>query len=171
MRSMHRSRYYVQCPLDDHIDQWPDERFWGLSCGLTEGSRQPRHRSLDRRHRAAADFVAEPMRFGRMFLAGDAAISCRRPAPRASTAASDVHYLSQSLRRYYDEILRRDRLLFARALARVWKAVRFLRWMTSMLHNFRIRRVRRADSAGGTGYLVGSKRRARRVGGLWGLPY
>ena len=83
-------------------------------------------------------FVAEPMRFGRMFLAGDA--SHRVPPTGAkglNLAASDVHYLSQALREYYDEKSSAGIDFYStKALARVWKAVRFSWWMTSMLHKF-----------------------------------
>ena len=83
-------------------------------------------------------FVAEPMRFGRMFLAGDAAhIVPPTGAKGLNLAASDVHYLSQALREYYDEKSSAGIDGYsAKALARVWKAVRFSWWMTSMLHRF-----------------------------------
>ena len=83
-------------------------------------------------------FVAEPMRFGRMFLAGDAAhIVPPTGAKGLNLAASDVHYLSRALREYYHEKSSAGIDAYsAKALARVWKAVRFSWWMTSMLHRF-----------------------------------
>jgi p-hydroxybenzoate 3-monooxygenase len=141
MRSMHRSRYYLQCPLDDHIDQWPDDRFWD------ELKRRLDRKAVDNLVTGASieksiaplrSFVAEPMRFGKMFLAGDAAhIVPPTGAKGLNLAASDVHYLSQALREFYDEKSSAGIDAYsATALARVWKAVRFSWWMTSMLHKF-----------------------------------
>jgi p-hydroxybenzoate 3-monooxygenase len=141
MRSMHRSRYYLQCPLDDHIDQWPDDRFWDelkrrldrkAADNLVTGP------SIEKSIAPLRSFVAEPMRFGKMFLAGDAAhIVPPTGAKGLNLAASDVHYLSQALREFYDgKSTAGIDAYSARALARVWKAVRFSWWMTSMLHKF-----------------------------------
>jgi p-hydroxybenzoate 3-monooxygenase len=141
MRSTHRSRYYLQCPLDDHIDQWPDDRFWDelkrrldrkAVDNLVTGP------SIEKSIAPLRSFVAEPMRFGRMFLAGDAAhIVPPTGAKGLNLAASDVHYLSQALREFYDEKSSAGIDAYsATALARVWKAVRFSWWMTSMLHKF-----------------------------------
>jgi p-hydroxybenzoate 3-monooxygenase len=141
MRSTHRSRYYVQCPLDDHVDQWSDERFWDeLKRRLDQKAADEiiTGPSIEKSIAPLRSFVAEPMRFGRMFLAGDAShIVPPTGAKGLNLAASDVHYLSQALREYYDE-KSSDGLDFysAKALARVWKAVRFSWWMTSMLHKF-----------------------------------
>ncbi len=141
MRSMHRSRYYVQCPLDDHIDQWSDERFWDeLKRRLDQKAADElvTGPSIEKSIAPLRSFVAEPMRFGRMFLAGDAShIVPPTGAKGLNLAASDVHYLSQGLREYYDERSSAGIDGYsARALARVWKAVRFSWWMTSMLHKF-----------------------------------
>jgi p-hydroxybenzoate 3-monooxygenase len=141
MRSMHRSRYYLQCSLDDHIDQWPDERFWDelkrridakAAAQLVTGP------SIEKSIAPLRSFVAEPMRFGRMFLAGDAAhIVPPTGAKGLNLAASDVHYLSRALREFYAEKSSAGIDAYsATALARVWKAVRFSWWMTSMLHKF-----------------------------------
>jgi p-hydroxybenzoate 3-monooxygenase len=141
MRSMHRSRYYLQCPLDDHIDQWSDERFWDelkrrldrkAVDNLVTGP------SIEKSIAPLRSFVAEPMRFGRMFLAGDSAhIVPPTGAKGLNLAASDVHYLSQALREFYDEKSNAGIDAYsAKALARVWKAVRFSWWMTSMMHKF-----------------------------------
>ena len=141
MRSMHRSRYYVQCPLDDRVDQWPDDRFWDelkrrldpkAVDNLVTGP------SIEKSIAPLRSFVAEPMRFGRMFLAGDAAHSVPPTGAKGlNLAASDVHYLSQALREFYFEKSSAGIDAYsAKALARVWKAVRFSWWMTSMLHKF-----------------------------------
>ena len=141
MRSMRRSRYYLQCPLDDHIDQWPDDRFWDelkrrldrkAADSLITGP------SIEKSIAPLRSFVAEPMRFGRMFLAGDAAhIVPPTGAKGLNLAASDVHYLAGALREYYDEKSTAGIDGYSqKALARVWKAVRFSWWMTSMLHKF-----------------------------------
>jgi p-hydroxybenzoate 3-monooxygenase len=141
MRSTHRSRYYVQCPLHDHIDQWPDERFWDeLKSRLDQKAVDElvTGPSIEKSIAPLRSFVAEPMRFGRMFLAGDAAhIVPPTGAKGLNLAASDVHYLSSALREYYDEKSSAGIDGYsAKALARVWKAVRFSWWMTSMLHRF-----------------------------------
>jgi p-hydroxybenzoate 3-monooxygenase len=141
MRSMHRSRYYLQCPLDDHIDQWPDDRFWDeLKRRLDREAvdRLVTGPSIEKSIAPLRSFVAEPMRFGRMFLAGDAAhIVPPTGAKGLNLAASDVHYLSQALREFYAEKSSAGIDAYsATALARVWKAVRFSWWMTSMLHKF-----------------------------------
>jgi p-hydroxybenzoate 3-monooxygenase len=141
MRSMHRSRYYLQCPLDDHIDQWPDDKFWDeLKRRLDREAvgHLVTGPSIEKSIAPLRSFVAEPMRFGRMFLAGDAAhIVPPTGAKGLNLAASDVHYLSQALREFYDEQSSAGIDAYsATALARVWKAVRFSWWMTSMLHKF-----------------------------------
>jgi p-hydroxybenzoate 3-monooxygenase len=141
MRSMHRSRYYVQCSLDDHVDQWPDEKFWDeLKRRLDQQAvdHLVTGPSIEKSIAPLRSFVAEPMRFGRMFLAGDAAhIVPPTGAKGLNLAASDVHYLSHALREYYDEKSSAGIDAYsAKALARVWKAVRFSWWMTSMLHRF-----------------------------------
>ena len=141
MRSTHRSRYYVQCPLDDHIDQWPDERFWDeLKSRLDQRAvdKLVTGPSIEKSIAPLRSFVAEPMRFGRMFLAGDAAhIVPPTGAKGLNLAASDAHYLAVSLREYYDEKSSAGIDHYSStALTRVWKAVRFSWWMTSMLHKF-----------------------------------
>ena len=141
MRSMHRSRYYVQCALDDHIDQWPDDRFWDeLKRRLDQKAvdQLVTGPSIEKSIAPLRSFVAEPMRFGRMFLAGDAAhIVPPTGAKGLNLAASDAHYLASALREFYDEKSSAGIDAYSeKALARVWKAVRFSWWMTSMLHKF-----------------------------------
>jgi p-hydroxybenzoate 3-monooxygenase len=141
MRSMHRSRYYLQCSMDDHIDQWPDDRFWDELKRRLDGKAVDdlvTGPSIEKSIAPLRSFVAEPMRFGKMFLAGDAAhIVPPTGAKGLNLAASDVHYLSQALREFYDERSSAGIDAYStKALARVWKAVRFSWWMTSMLHKF-----------------------------------
>ncbi len=141
MRSMRRSRYYVQCSLDDHIDQWPDDRFWEelkLRLDQEAADKLITGPSIEKSIAPLRSFVAEPMRFGRMFLAGDAAhIVPPTGAKGLNLAASDAHYLAAALREFYDEKSAAGIDAYSeRALARVWKAVRFSWWMTSILHKF-----------------------------------
>ena len=163
MRSMKRSRYYLQCPLDDDINKWPDERFWDeLKSRLDQKAREAlvTGPSIEKSIAPLRSFVAEPMRFGRLFLAGDAShIVPPTGAKGLNLAASDVHYLSSALREFYDEKSAAGIDAYsARALARVWKAVRFSWWMTSMLHKFPDQgefgqRIQEAE----LDYLVGSQ--------------
>jgi p-hydroxybenzoate 3-monooxygenase len=141
MRSPTRSRYYIQCSLADDIDTWPDERFWDeLKLRLDDEARDAivTGPSLEKSIAPLRSFVAEPMRFGRMFLAGDAShIVPPTGAKGLNLAASDVRYLSQALVEHYNE--KSDAGLdhySSRALARVWKAERFSWWMTMLLHTF-----------------------------------
>jgi p-hydroxybenzoate 3-monooxygenase len=141
MRSTHRSRYYLQCSLDDHVDNWSDAKFWDeLKRRLDQEAVDNliTGPSIEKSIAPLRSFVAEPMRFGRMFLAGDAAhIVPPTGAKGLNLAASDVHYLSRALREYYDEKSSAGIDGYSTtALARVWKAVRFSWWMTSMLHRF-----------------------------------
>src|SRR6185312_431912 len=107
MRSTHLSRYYVQCPLDDKVDQWPDERFWDELKRRLDGKAADSlitGPSIEKSIAPLRSFVAEPMRFGRLFLAGDAAhIVPPTGAKGLNLAASDAHYLACALREYYDE--------------------------------------------------------------------
>ena len=163
MRSTHRSRYYLQCPLDDHIDQWSDERFWDeLKQRLDQKAvdNLVTGPSIEKSIAPLHSFVAEPMRFGRMFLAGDVAHKVPPTGAKGlNLAASDVHYLSTALREYYDDKSSAGIDNYsAKALTRVWKAVRFSWWMTSMLHKFPdegefAARIQLAE----LDYLVGSK--------------
>jgi p-hydroxybenzoate 3-monooxygenase len=139
MRSPTRSRYYIQCSLAEDVDAWPDERFWSaLRPRLDDEAREQlvTGPSIEKSIAPLRSFVAEPMRFGRLFLAGDAShIVPPTGAKGLNLAASDVRYLSQALIEHYAE--KSDAGLdhySARALARVWKAERFSWWMTTMLH-------------------------------------
>jgi p-hydroxybenzoate 3-monooxygenase len=141
MRSPTRSRYYVQCSLDEKVENWTDAMFWDelrrrldteAAENLVTGP------SLEKSIAPLRSFVAEPMRFGRLFLAGDAAhIVPPTGAKGLNLAASDVHYLSMALREFYDDKSSSGLDFYsAVALKRVWKAVRFSWWMTSMMHRF-----------------------------------
>ena len=141
MRSTTRSRYYVQCSLDDTVDDWSDDRFWDelrrrlpehVADGVVTGP------SFEKSIAPLRSFVAEPMRFGQLFLVGDAThIVPPTGAKGLNLAASDVHYLFEGLREFYAENSASGIDAYsARALSRVWKAVRFSWWMTSMMHLF-----------------------------------
>ena len=141
MRSATRSRYYVQCESSDTVEQWSDDAFWDeLRRRLPPDTaeRVVTGPALEKSIAPLRSFVAEPMRFGRLFLCGDAAhIVPPTGAKGLNLAASDVHYLFEGLREHYHE--RSPAALDAyseRALARVWKAVRFSWWMTGQLHRF-----------------------------------
>jgi p-hydroxybenzoate 3-monooxygenase len=141
MRHSMLSRYYVQCPLDDSVQDWPDERFWPelhrrlppeVADRLVTGP------SIEKSLTPLRSFVAEPLRYGRLVLAGDAAhIVPPTGAKGLNLAFSDVHYLAPALA---DAVLRRDTAgldgYSDRALARVWKAVRFSWWLTTLMHRF-----------------------------------
>jgi p-hydroxybenzoate 3-monooxygenase len=141
MRSLTRSRYYLQCRLDDHVDNWPDDKFWSeLSRRLdpVAAARLQTGPSIEKSIAPLRSFVAEPMRFGNMFLVGDAAhIVPPTGAKGLNLAASDVAYLSRALVELYKS--GSDAGIdgyAAKALARVWKAERFSWWMTQILHRF-----------------------------------
>ncbi len=141
MRSEHLSRYYVQVPLSDRPEDWSDERFWEelrrripgwASDSIVTGP------SIEKSIAPLRSYVAEPMRWGRLFLCGDAAhIVPPTGAKGLNLAASDVHYLHEALTLWYGagEAEGLDRYS-ERALARVWKSERFSWWMTSLLHAF-----------------------------------
>jgi p-hydroxybenzoate 3-monooxygenase len=141
MRSPTRSRCYVQCSLAEDVDQWPDERFWEelrerldprTAEALVTGP------SIEKSIAPLRSFVAEPMRFGSLFLAGDAAhIVPPTGAKGLNLAASDVHYLSTALIQYYASGSAAGLDGYsARALRRVWQAERFSWEMTNLLHRF-----------------------------------
>lgn len=141
MRSMTRSRYYVQCPLEDKVEDWSDDRFWDeirrrlpadVAETMTTGP------SFEKSIAPLRSFVAEPLRFGRLFLVGDAGhIVPPTGAKGLNLAASDVRYLFDGLREFYGEKSQAGIDAYsAKALKRIWKAERFSWWMTSMMHLF-----------------------------------
>jgi p-hydroxybenzoate 3-monooxygenase len=141
MRNPMLSRYYVQCDADATVEEWPDDRFWDelrSRLPVAAADRLVTGESIEKSITPLRSFVAEPMRFGRLFLAGDAAhIVPPTGAKGLNLAVSDVVILSEALLEHYDE--RSDAALdsySSRALRRVWKAVRFSWWMTTILHRF-----------------------------------
>jgi p-hydroxybenzoate 3-monooxygenase len=135
------SRYYVQCDLEDRIEDWSDDRFWAelasrlpasVASSIVTGP------SIEKSIAPLRSFVAEPMRWGNLFLAGDAAhIVPPTGAKGLNLAVSDVHYLSRALVDHYVD--GDDRYLDSyseMALRRVWASVRFSWWMTNLLHRF-----------------------------------
>jgi p-hydroxybenzoate 3-monooxygenase len=141
MRSPTRSRYYVQCDGNEEVENWSDQRFWDelrrrLPSDAADAVKTGP--SFEKSIAVLRSFVAEPMRFGRLFLCGDAAhIVPPTGAKGLNLAASDVRYLFEALREHYGERSSAGLDAYsARALARVWKAVRFSWWMTMLLHRF-----------------------------------
>jgi len=141
MRSSTLSRYYVQCSLDDRVEQWSDDAFWDElrhrldpagATALVTGA------SIEKSIAPLRSFVAEPMRFGRLFLAGDAAhIVPPTGAKGLNLAASDVRFLSRALIDLFrDKSTAGIDHYSARCLARIWKAERFSWWFTNLTHRF-----------------------------------
>jgi p-hydroxybenzoate 3-monooxygenase len=141
MRSSTRSRYYIQCGLDEDIADWSDERFWdelAVRLGPEVGGRLIRGPSFEKSIAPLRSFVSEPMRWGRLFLAGDAAhIVPPTGAKGMNLAVSDVTMLGEALGEFYAEGSSAGIDGYsARALSRVWKAERFSWWFTSLTHRF-----------------------------------
>lgn len=140
-RSKTRSRYYLQCSLTDKVSDWSDDQFWdelkrrlpaALARDLVTGP------SIEKSIAPLRSFVAEPMRYQRLFLAGDAAhIVPPTGAKGLNLAAADVHFLSRALIHWYQD---KDPALLDSysqdCLRRIWKVERFSAWMTQMLHEF-----------------------------------
>jgi p-hydroxybenzoate 3-monooxygenase len=163
MRHSLLSRYYVQCAIDDGIDDWPDERFWGELSGRLPGEvagRLVTGPSVEKSLTPLRSFVAEPLRYGRLYLAGDAGhVVPPTGAKGLNLAVSDVSYLADALT---DAVHRGSPTgldeYSDRALARVWKAVRFSWWLTMLMHHFPgsgefDRRIQEAE----LDYLAGSE--------------
>ncbi|NMA96555.1 MAG: 4-hydroxybenzoate 3-monooxygenase, partial [Phyllobacteriaceae bacterium] len=162
-RSPTRSRYYVQVDAHEKVEGWSDDRFWdelrrrldpATAEALQTGS------ALEKSIAPLRSFVAEPLRFGRLFLAGDAAhIVPPTGAKGLNLAMSDVAMLADGLIEYYQEKSSSGLDAYsARALSRIWKAERFSWWMTSLMHVFPEtgpfgRRIQRAEFD----YLTGSQ--------------
>jgi p-hydroxybenzoate 3-monooxygenase len=141
MRSHMLSRYYVQCSLQDRVENWSDEAFWDeLRLRLDPAAAQSlvTGASIEKSIAPLRSFVAEPMRFGSLFLAGDAAhIVPPTGAKGLNLAASDVHYLSTALIEHFTEHSDVGVDTYSqRCLSRVWKASRFSWWFTSLMHRF-----------------------------------
>ena len=141
MRNENLCRYYIQCSVDDNIEDWSDDAFWDefkkrlpadMAAKLVTGP------SIEKSIAPLRSFVTEPMRWGRLFLCGDAAhIVPPTGAKGLNTAASDVHYLYNGLREFY-ETGSADGIdaYSANALSRVWKAERFSWWFSSLMHRY-----------------------------------
>jgi p-hydroxybenzoate 3-monooxygenase len=141
LRSPSRVRCYVQCSLEDRVEQWSDARFWDefrRRMGEEVADQLAGTPSIEKSIAPLRSFVVEPLRFGRLFLAGDAAhIVPPTGAKGLNLAVSDVFYLHEALRDYYRE--RRESALdeySPRCLRRIWKAERFSWWLTRQLHLF-----------------------------------
>ena len=162
MRSPTRSRYYIQCSLSERVEEWSDDRFWDelrrrldpeAASDLVTGP------SIEKSIAPLRSFVCEPMRFGRMFLAGDAAhIVPPTGAKGLNLAVSDVHYLSEALESHYRGSDAELDGYSERALKRIWKAERFSWWMTMLLHRLPEdgpfgQKIQQAELA----YLAGSR--------------
>ena len=141
MRSPRITRLYLQCRPDEDIAQWSDDRIWSelitrLSC--RDGWQPTEGKILQKGVTGMRSFVAEPLQFGRLYLAGDAAhIVPPTGAKGMNLAFADVHYLAEALRAFYhrndDEPLKG---YSATCLKRIWRAQRFSWWMTTLLHRF-----------------------------------
>ena len=141
MRSMTRSRYYIQCDVDDRVENWSDDAFWDefrrrlppeMAESLETGP------SIEKSIAPLRSFVAEPMRFGRLMLAGDAAhVVPPTGAKGLNLAASDIHYMYDAILAFcgdHDEAALDE--YSRRALDRVWKTERFSWWLTNLTHRF-----------------------------------
>jgi p-hydroxybenzoate 3-monooxygenase len=141
MRSKTLSRYYIQVPLTDRVEDWSDEAFWDelrrrLPAEVAETMQTGP--SIEKSIAPLRSFVTEPMRWGQLFLVGDAAhIVPPTGAKGLNLAASDVNYLYEVLRAaYLDGDQSGLEQYSEKALARIWGAMRFSWWMTSLLHRF-----------------------------------
>jgi p-hydroxybenzoate 3-monooxygenase len=141
LRSQTLSRYYIQVPLTDTVENWSDDAFWAelkrrlpkdVANALVTGP------SIEKSIAPLRSFVAEPMRYGNMFLAGDAAHIVPPTGARGlNSAASDVYYLYHAMLDHYKKGDDTGLETYSqKALARVWKGQRFSWWMTTLLHNF-----------------------------------
>jgi p-hydroxybenzoate 3-monooxygenase len=141
MRSATRSRCYLQCSLEEKLEDWNDDVFWdefALRIGDSFAKRLTRGPTFEKSIAPLRSFVCAPMRWGRLFLAGDAAhIVPPTGAKGLNLAAADVTILAGALRRYYSAGSRDGIDGYSdRALARVWKAERFSWWLTNLTHRF-----------------------------------
>ncbi|MGH7935137.1 MAG: FAD-dependent monooxygenase, partial [Candidatus Binataceae bacterium] len=141
MRSSKLTRLYLQCARDEVLDDWPDEKIWEelrRRFATVNGFRLNEGPIVQKGITGMHSFVAEPMHFGRLFIAGDAAhIVPPTGAKGLNLAVADVRVLARALAAYYrsgsDDLLHRYSEI---CLRRVWKVQRFSWWMTSMLHRF-----------------------------------
>ncbi len=141
MRNKNLSRYYIQAPVSDSLDKWDDKTFWDeLKKRIPEEAADNlvTGKSIEKSIAPLRSFVANPMKWGRLFLVGDAAhIVPPTGAKGLNLAVSDVHYLFEALKLYYlEKSVEGINRYSEKASERVWKAVRFSWWMTTQLHRF-----------------------------------
>lgn len=140
MRNPMLSRYYVQAPMTDSVHDWPDDRFWSELLARLPDSQSDQivtGPSIEKSLAPLRSYVSEPMRWGNLFLAGDAAhIVPPTGAKGLNLAVSDVRYLSRAFVSHYEGDDGYLESYSAMALRRVWGAVRFSWWMTTLLHRF-----------------------------------
>lgn len=141
MRNENLSRYYIQCSLSDKPEDWTDEAFWQelkRRIPADQAEKLVTGPSIEKSIAPLRSFVTEPMRWGRLFLCGDAAhIVPPTGAKGLNTAASDVHYLYHGLRQFYETGSPEGIDSYSeKALARVWKAERFSWWFSSLMHRY-----------------------------------
>ena len=141
MRNENLSRYYVQCSLDDRLEDWTDDAFWAeLKQRLPkdQADKLVTGPSIEKSIAPLRSFVTEPMRWGRLFLCGDAAhIVPPTGAKGLNTAASDIHYLFKGLCDFYENESTAGIDAYSdKALSRVWKAERFSWWFSSIMHRY-----------------------------------
>jgi len=141
MRNENLSRYYIQCSLSDKPEDWTDEAFWQelkRRIPAEQAEKLVTGPSIEKSIAPLRSFVTEPMRWGRLFLCGDAAhIVPPTGAKGLNTAASDVHYLHTGLRQFYASGSSDGIDSYSdKALARVWKAERFSWWFSSLMHRY-----------------------------------
>lgn len=141
MRNANLSRYYIQCSLSDKPEDWTDEAFWQelkRRIPAVQAEKLVTGPSIEKSIAPLRSFVTEPMRWGRLFLCGDAAHIVPPPGAKGlNTAASDVHYLYNGLRDFYQNGSSAGIDCHSqKALARVWKAERFSWWFSSLMHTY-----------------------------------
>lgn len=141
MRNENLSRYYIQCSLSDKPEDWTDEAFWQelkRRIPAEQAAKLVTGPSIEKSIAPLRSFVTEPMRWGNLFLCGDAAhIVPPTGAKGLNTAASDVHYLYTGLRAFYETGSREGIDSYSeKALKRVWKAERFSWWFSSLMHRY-----------------------------------
>jgi p-hydroxybenzoate 3-monooxygenase len=141
MRSHTRSRYYIQCGMDERLEDWPDTRLWdelALRLGPEAAAAMTPGVAIEKSIAPLRSFVSEPLRHGRLFLAGDSAhIVPPTGAKGLNLAAADIKVLAEALIGFYEKGDSEGLEGYSqKALARVWKASRFSWWFTSLTHRF-----------------------------------
>lgn len=178
MRNPHLSRYYIQAPVDDPLDKWTDQAFWDeLRRRLPHDAAETlvTGPSIEKSIAPLRSYVADPMRWGRLFLVGDAAhIVPPTGAKGLNLAISDVHYLFEALKLHYAQGDDTGLDGYSQtALARVWNAIRFSWWFTTTMHRFPDQTIfDQAIQDAELRYLLGSQTAQRALAENYvGLPY